>query len=55
MSPQSVAKLRPLTIYLPPEEVDALEREAREEGRTGASAQVRFILAQRRRLVTTFK
>jgi hypothetical protein len=42
-------KLRPLTVYLPPEEVDALEREAREQGRSGASAQIRFILAERRR------
>ena len=42
-------KLRPVTVYLPPEEMEALEREAAEEGRSGASAQVRFILAKRRR------
>jgi hypothetical protein len=43
------AKLRPVTVYLPPEEVEALEREADEEGRSGASAQARYVLLQHRR------
>ena len=41
--------LRAITLYLPPEEIDALETEAEEDGRSGVSAQIRFILAQRRK------
>lgn len=41
--------LRAFTVYLPPEEVEALDREAEENGRSGSSAQIRFILLQRRR------
>lgn len=41
-------KLRALTVYLPPAEVAALEAEATAEGRSGASAQIRFILSRRR-------
>lgn len=41
--------LQPVTIYLPREEVKALKREADENGRTGVSQQVRWILGRRRR------
>lgn len=42
-------QLVPQTIYLAPEEIAALEAEAKDEGRSGVSAQVRFILMKRRR------
>jgi hypothetical protein len=41
-------KLKPITVYLPIGEVVALNAEARLEGRSGASAQIRWILFQRR-------
>lgn len=41
-------KLQSLTLYLPESEVKALERESREEGRSGVSAQIRWILYARR-------
>lgn len=41
--------LRAITVYLPVAEVARLEREGLEEGRGGVSAQIRFVLAQRRR------
>lgn len=40
--------LRQLTLFLEDEEVDALEREAAEQGRAGVSAHIRWILACRR-------
>lgn len=40
--------LKAITVYLPEAEVDALNREAEENGRSGASAQIRFLLGQRR-------
>ncbi len=44
--------LRPVTIYLSQQEIEALDQEASDEGRSGLSAQVRWILAQRRRTKT---
>lgn len=43
-----MSDLRPVTIYLSQEEIDELGKEAAEAGRSGASAQVRWILARRR-------
>lgn len=40
--------LNPVTVYLPPEEIEALDREAGEAGRSGVSAHVRWILDMRR-------
>lgn len=37
-------KLIPLTIYLSPDEKAGLEREAKVDGRSGVSAQIRYIL-----------
>lgn len=37
-----------VSIYLPPAEVKELEEEAEREGRSGVSAQIRWILGQRR-------
>lgn len=45
MSEKLVAKM----VYLPAEEVAALEREADEAGFSGLSQYVRWLLAQRRR------
>ncbi len=42
-------RLKPITVYLSPEEVDELNREADEHGQSGASARIRWILWQRRR------
>jgi hypothetical protein len=42
-------QLKAITLYLPHEEAAALEREAATEGRSGVSAQIRWILALRRR------
>lgn len=47
-----MADLKAITIYLPPDEVEALNREADDEGRSGASAQIRWILAKRRQGLT---
>lgn len=44
-----MADLKALTVYLPPEEVDALDTQAVEAGRSGVSAEIRFQLAQLRR------
>lgn len=44
-----MSDLRPLTVYLPEDEVIELEREAAKAGRGGVSAQIRWILAQLRR------
>lgn len=42
------ADIRPITVYLPKEEVEALQRESEADGRSGVSAQIRWILQQRR-------
>lgn len=41
-------KLKPITVYLAGAEVELLHEEALAAGRSGASAQIRWILAQRR-------
>jgi hypothetical protein len=43
-----VSDLVARTIYLPPEEIRELEGEAAEAGRSGISAQIRFLLGRRR-------
>ncbi len=40
--------LYPITVYLSEREVAALNGEAKAEGRSGVSAQIRWILGQRR-------
>lgn len=45
--PKLVAKM----VYLPEEEAAALERESQEAGRSGISAQIRWILTERRRKI----
>jgi hypothetical protein len=42
-------KLQAITVYLPVSEIEDLEREGREEGREGASPQIRYVLTQRRK------
>ncbi len=39
---------RPITVYLPEDEIEALLRESEADGRSGVSAQIRWILQQRR-------
>lgn len=41
-------RVKPRTVYLSDLEVSLLEREAAESGRSGVSAQVRYILGRRR-------
>lgn len=41
--------LKAMTLYISQDEYDRLEQEAEEAGRTGVSAQIRFILASRRK------
>jgi hypothetical protein len=40
--------LKALTVYLPEDEVHALNRDAAEGGRSGASAQIRYVLERQR-------
>lgn len=42
-------KLHPISVYLTGAEIAQLEAEAAAAGRTGASAHIRWILAQRRK------
>jgi len=42
------ADIRPITVYLPGDEIEALQRESDADGRSGVSSQIRWILQQRR-------